>query len=152
MIFDHITCISHYAVISAGIGTAANWVQSTDLSQLEPGRYEIGNGCYCVIKHGNSKLPENCRLEAHRNFIDIQLIIKGEESMGWMPLEAAIPQDTFHTEKDVGYFAPSQEITFFRVGAGDFAVFFPWDVHCPDVCIGAPAERWKAVIKVPVIE
>lgn len=87
-------------------------------------------------------------LEAHRLYIDVQVVLAGTDTIGWSPLEAcrteAVPYDPI---KDIVFFrdAPAALIA---VTAGHLAIFFPEDAHAP--LIGDGSSVKKQVIKVRV--
>ena len=85
------------------------------------------------------------KLEAHRRFIDIQLVISGDEEMGWRPTadchQATIP---YSEQDDEVVFGDAAE-SWLQAPAGKFAVFFPEDAHAPLAGKGA---LHKAVIKI----
>ena len=111
----------------------------------------MGDSLVLIIDHVEGKGREAARLEAHRKYIDVQLIIPGKgavaEEFGWRPA-AACSQTTekYDAAKDIVFFGDQPEI-WFAVPPGYFAVFFPSDAHAP--LAGKGAIR-KAVVKVAV--
>lgn len=87
--------------------------------------------------------------EAHRVYADIQVVLTGQDSCGWVPLPGLIPQGGYDPAKDVAFYQrPSSSFDFFTLRPGLFAVFFPEDAHLPQV--GGPGAVRKAVAKVRV--
>jgi YhcH/YjgK/YiaL family protein len=86
-------------------------------------------------------------LECHRKYIDIQLVLEGEEEMGWKALShCAAPVADYSSERDIQFFqdAPASWIT---TPAGAFCIFFPGDAHAPLVATG---KIRKAIFKIAV--
>ena len=49
---------------------------------------------HVLLSEAETRSPEQVRYEAHRRYIDIQLVIRGEEAIGWhwSPLQSVEPQ------------------------------------------------------------
>ena len=56
-------------------------------------------------------------------------------------------ESPYDAEKDVEFYAGGAEIgKFFNVDAGEFALFFPHDVHMPSLAIAKPQAAVKKVV------
>ncbi len=85
--------------------------------------------------------------EAHRIYVDVQVVLRGEDNCGWAPLSTLTVQGDYNEAKDVLFFqSPASAPDFFALRPGLFAVFFPEDAHLPQ--IGGPGTLLKAVAKV----
>jgi YhcH/YjgK/YiaL family protein len=87
------------------------------------------------------------RLEAHRRYIDIQLVLEGDEQMGWKPLaDCHNPVSEHSEERDIRFFhdAPASWVA---VPPDHFCIFFPEDAHAPLVASGMVR---KVIFKVAV--
>jgi YhcH/YjgK/YiaL family protein len=85
------------------------------------------------------------KFECHNNHIDIQLCIHGVETIGWKPREKCVTENGgYNAEKDVQLYNEKPD-TYFQLTNGQFAIFFPEDVHAPMI---GDAEIKKLVIKV----
>lgn len=130
----------------AGFARAFEFLATTDLAALAPGRHDIdGDRLYVSIDHKDGRGEDGARLEAHRRYIDIQYTIDGDELIGWMPIARTTgPDGEFNEAKDVGFFA-DRPTTWVAVPPGSFAIFFPHDAHAPLAGLG-PLK--KAIVKV----
>jgi biofilm protein TabA len=91
------------------------------------------------------------KLEAHRQYIDIQYIVSGEEVMGWAHVSELHGATPYNPEKDVFEGTlPAARLTPVLVKPGQAAVFFPEDAHAPKLAAGQPARVKKIVVKVRV--
>ena len=69
----------------------------------------------------------------------------GTEQIGWKPRNTCVnPRGEYNTEKDVIFYNDAPD-TYFSLKAGQFAIFFPEDVHAPMIGVG-PIK--KLVVKV----
>ena len=120
---------------------------------LPDGRVEIdGQKVFALVQSYNSKpRGEEIRFEAHRNYIDIQYVVAGEEYEGWASLPQMDVTDAYNVEKDVMRgTVPTAELTLVRLKAGQLAVFYPSDAHAPGLAIDNPVPIRKIVVKVAV--
>lgn len=124
-----------------------NWA---DMGRMEPGRYEIsGDDLKAIIsnKKGMTAAESLAKFECHNKYIDIQLCISGKELLGWKPREKCKTENgAYNAEKDVQFYSDEPD-TYFSLTDGQFAIFFPEDVHAP--MIGEDEIR-KLVIKVKI--
>ena len=85
--------------------------------------------------------------EAHRKFIDIQCVIKGQEIMGYSNIsEVSTTKMEYDETRDVALYGGEYSTLILK--DGDFAVFFPEDAHIP--FISNPDGHKKAVFKIRV--
>lgn len=147
MILDRLENASFYSSISKNLQKGFDFLNSTDLANLAPGRHEVdGSNVFALVSEYDSKEPEECRLEAHRTYTDIQYIISGREAIGYAMLgnqEVLIP---FSEEKDIVFLTGHNSSLILETGM--FAVFFPQDVHRPCMQIDGPVKVKKVVVKV----
>src|SRR5215210_3520474 len=106
MIADAIANAGRYAGLHPAFAHAFELLARTDLMTLAPGRHAIdGDRLYISIDHKEGRGRGGARLEAHREYIDIQVTLEGAEEIGWMPLSRCRPPaSAFDAEKDVGFF------------------------------------------------
>ena len=84
MIIDQIKNSSLYFGVNKGLTTAFHYLQNTDLSKIEPGRYEIdGSNVYALVQQYETKAKEKGRWEAHRRYMDVQYLVRGVELFGF---------------------------------------------------------------------
>lgn len=147
MILDKLANAAMYSCISENLEKGFQYLENTNLSTLETGRYEIdGQDVFALVSEYDSKDPQECRLEAHQTFADIQYIVSGREAIGYAILNNQDIMDPYTPEKDIVFF--TGETTPLILEAGMFAVFFPQDVHRPCMQIDGPEKVKKVVVKV----
>ena len=104
-----------------------------------------------MVQAYTTKPLDQARFETHRQYIDIQFIQAGRETMLWSPL-AGLAQVTeaYSTEKDVVFYATPPHRTPIDLGAGQFVIFFLTDGHAGGLECYGQSEVRKVVIKVRV--
>lgn len=137
--------LKRYAPILPGLEEAMEKVAS--LTSYEAGVYPLSGGNRVVVMSGTT-LPAEGSAEAHRLYLDIQYIVKGQEVVGWAPLDKLSPVGEFDDEKDVGFYQGAYE--YIRIPQGHCYVAFPEDGHLPSRHLEAANEYTKIVVKLKV--
>lgn len=148
MVLDRIDESGRYAHLHPSFERAFEFLRVTDLAALAPGRHEIaGDTIYLSVDHIDGRGRDGARLEVHRQHIDIQLTIDGEEQIGWRPLAECHQADgEFDLVRDIGFYA-DRPGTWLVVPPRTFAIFFPEDAHAP---LAGSGRVKKAIVKVRV--
>lgn len=149
MIIDSLNGLERYCFIHKSFDKVYKFLKSHDLDTMAVGRYEIeGDAIYASVSEGEGREPENAPLEAHDSYIDIQILISGDETMGWKDRSACNDTDVeYNAEKDIVFFDNDTPDVYFTLNPKHMVVFFPHDAHAP--MIGAGVIR-KMVVKVRV--
>jgi len=147
MILDNITNIYLYSEINPAIAKALQYLKETNFGKEKPGKKEIdGDNIFSIINHYNTRHLEDCRLEAHRSYIDIHYMAEGSELIGHAILSDQEAATEYDAENDFILYSGGKN--YLRLEEGEFAVFFPSDLHMPGLMINKPAAVKKVVIKV----
>jgi len=146
MIMDQLSNASLYDGVHPRLKKGFNFLLDNDLQALPVGKYEIEDDkVFVMIQEYETKLIEDCRLESHYLYTDIQYVIKGEERMVYTNKEETELVEA-QQENDVMFL--KGEGNHLIVKEGSFAVFMPQDAHMPGVCVNQPQVVKKAVVKV----
>jgi YhcH/YjgK/YiaL family protein len=147
MILDSLEQTVRYHALDPRLGRGLDVLRAMrDLAALPAGRHPIdGERLYVSIDDAAGRGRDGARLEVHRRYIDIQVVLEGIDTIGWRSLATCSePAGPFDPSRDVGFFADPPE-DWFTLSPGRFAVFFPDDAHAP---LGGNGPVRKAVIKV----
>lgn len=92
----------------------------------------------------------NALLEAHRTYVDIQMLLEGSERIEWFPVRELKTTTPYDPDKDAEFFdVPAASPATLVLEPGFFVVFFPQDAHLTQVMSGtAPSHVKKVVMKV----
>lgn len=147
MILDSLDNAARYAGLRIGCSEAFGFLDQPGLEDLPDGKYEIsGDLVYAIIDRTQGRKVSDAQLEGHRNYIDIQYVISGEESMGWRPTSGLVSSVPYDEGKDLEFFQ-GDPISIVRVPPGSFAIFLPTDAHLPLIGDGA---IHKVVVKIAI--
>ncbi len=147
MIIDNIRNAKDYYVLGNSIKKALKYLQSTNFTNVKPGRYDIeGDLVYALVQSYQSKPIEEGKIEAHKKYIDIQYIFDGCETMGYANIDGLETKCGYDSNNDVIIY--SGECSMVKYEKGMFAIFFPQDAHMPCIAFDKPAQVKKIVVKV----
>jgi YhcH/YjgK/YiaL family protein len=146
MIIDTLSNSEKYIHLHPLFSKAFEFIKSRNLKEIEVGKYPIdGQELHAAVSEKEGVKKEDAKFEAHDNFIDIQVCPRGVETLGWKPRETCTDiKVPYNTEKDVTFFS-DQPDTYFQLHEGQFAIFYPGDVHAPMIGEGLIK---KLVVKV----
>ena len=123
------------------------WLKTNDLNSLAPGRYVIEEGnSTATVSEAVAPELDKVRWEFHKNFNDIQYIVKGKARMGYEPMSKATVTEPLDPKRDVGFGTVEGEL--YAAEPGTFFIFTPDDLHRP----GIKAEGYDEPVKKIVIK
>jgi len=149
MIIDTLKNASKYYAVHPLFEKAFAYILQTDLAAAADGKLDIGEGLKAIFSNapGKTKEASTAKFECHNKNIDIQFCIRGVETIGWKPRESCVsPNGEYNAEKDVLFYSDKPDM-FFQLTNGQFAIFFPEDVHAPMIGEG---DIKKLVMKVKI--
>lgn len=148
MIKDTIKRAAVYFGISDNLKQGFEWIINNDLKSLADGRYEINENIYANVQSYITK--DDAPYEAHRDYIDIQYMINGEELSGVTDYSNCSIKEEYNKEKDIEFLNPPQNEEIFKIKEGEFFVFFPHDAHKPAIKVNDNKSVKKVIVKVKV--
>lgn len=147
MILDSLENCDAYAGLNPHFAKAFAFLRRGDLADLPEGRHEVDGNVYAVVAKGLGRKPEDALIETHDDYIDIQYVINGMDTMGWKPRKALGPAtDASEPQNDVAFYKDTPTV-WTNVTPGLFAIYFPEDAHMPMISDG---ELHKVIVKVRV--
>jgi YhcH/YjgK/YiaL family protein len=149
MIIDTIENAHLYRGLSDRLGRGLDLISDPSLAAKPDGKYEIdGEDLFVLVSRYATKPKGEIPFEAHQDYIDIQVILDGQEIIGYAntdELEVITPY-----EPDIMELADPEVFTELKVLKGMFAVFFPGDAHKPCCDLDDRSQVFKLVFKVRV--
>jgi len=115
------------------------------------GRSDIdGDRLFASVATYETGPPEERRFEAHKTYIDVQVLLDGEEVID-VSLERDLPAVEAYDEiRDVMFLKPPMQFASLAMRPGFFAVFYPHDIHRPGCRQREKLRVRKIVMKVAV--
>ncbi|NLX85404.1 MAG: DUF386 domain-containing protein [Synergistaceae bacterium] len=94
-----------------------------------------------------TKNVEEVPFESHRIFWDLQIVLDGEELVGYSPLENLKEGSAYDSVNDIAFYSGSGQM--FRLEKGMMLLFSPFDGHQPGVISSRSSRVRKVVVKLP---
>lgn len=146
MIVGNIADRARFFSCGRDIEEALNFLAAESTQKLPAGRFVISENAYANVSEYTTLPAAELSCEFHRQYADIQYVVRGEEAMGWAPLAGCEALGDFQSERDVGFVRG--KLSFVRLGAGDFSILYPEDAHQPKNQLSAPCAVKKIVVKI----
>lgn len=105
--------------------------------EMEEGRYEIdGNDIYARVMSYNTSPREDCKIEAHDIYIDIQSTLVGQEGIDVFHREELSENVSYNNENDVRFYENSNQnyVTVNNL-PNYFSMIFPEEAHKPQISL-----------------
>lgn len=112
------------------------------------GKTEIDglNNLFCLVSEDLTEPAADRRGEFHQQYLDIQLLLRGEEWIGVGPHDY-VSDGADHPHPDL-WFVDDEQTSYLALQPGDFAIFWPGELHRPLCTFNQPAKVKKLVVKV----
>jgi len=153
MIYDSLENFSRYAKLSPEVWKEISKFLTRCTPEKPVGRYELdGDRVYASVQHYETHPANPDKLEIHRNYIDIQLLLLGEESIPVRSVDGLTETVPYDEKRDIAFYRlpvdDPDAVTTVLV-PGKFAIFFPGEGHLPGVIRGnVPCPAVKVVVKI----
>ena len=149
MIVDKLENARQYFCLSERIQKGFEFILQNNLLEYEVGKYPIDDeNVFLMISQYETKPLADCKIESHLKYIDIQFILKGKEKIGYCFKTCQTPSEAYSSEKDVMFY--NEPVKYFTLDEGEFAIFYPSDVHQPGIIAENKTLVRKVVLKIAV--
>lgn len=148
MIIADLSQSKRYESLHPAFAKVFEYVKNHDLLNAELGKIELDSDNLFIINAEPECLSkENQVLEYHQKYLDIHILLTGEETIGWKNLANCTDEKApFDTENDFGLYQDTPT-TYVTLRPNEFAIVYPEDAHAP--IIGKGKIR-KLVVKVKI--
>jgi YhcH/YjgK/YiaL family protein len=110
-------------------------------------RFIQGNELYASVDCYNTKPRADAKLETHRKYVDIQVLLSGKEVIEVFPKNGLTVSAPYNPERDVEFYQkPEGTHACVTLEPGQFLVFFPDDAHMPCLMAETSPEPVKKVV------
>ncbi|MDE6888709.1 MAG: YhcH/YjgK/YiaL family protein [Eubacterium sp.] len=149
MIFGNIHCLDEYPFLEKAVQECFAYAQQQDLSAFTAGCHEIdGKRLFVNIVEYTTTEAENRFWEAHRQYLDLHLMLCGTEQID-LNFIANLQQKDYQ-EKDDFLPLEGDKNSSVILRDGDFLICFPNDGHRTAVAVDQPEKIKKAIFKIQI--
>lgn len=143
MIIDSLDNISIYEDIPQNV---IDFIKNLT-PQIEVGRYEIDNNSYANVEVYETKNLKDCKFEAHKKYIDIQMLLSGIEELDYTPVKGLKVSEEYDAKRDIMFFEnPDRILDSVILEAGKFALIYPHEAHRPQMAFNEILKSVKKVV------
>lgn len=149
MIFGNINNLKEFPFLEEQVKECFEYVKEHDLASYEKGSHEIdGERLFVNMVEYTTTSREERFWEAHKNYLDIHLMIRGSEQIDLnfiqnMEVKEFVAKDDFlpmNGEKNSSVI----------LREGDFLICYPSDGHRTAIAVDGPETIKKAIFKVRI--
>lgn len=147
MIIDVLNNSEKYNFLHKDFKLVFDYLKNNDLKAMACGSYKLrGDDVFFNLQEYETKPVQ--KLEAHKKYIDIQVVISGCEDMGYTDISNTEVSEDYNEEKDVMFL--KGEVKTLRAENKNFLIFYPNDAHMPALAVNEPQTVKKAIFKIKV--
>lgn len=134
------------------VAEICDYLKTLDLENLENGRHDITEQIYMNVMTFDTVEGETKQAELHHKYIDVQLLIAGNENIEY---SVAYPTLSLYTEyneaDDYRLTAEIEHKSTLSLKPKMFVVFLPYEPHKPGCSVNNQVSSVKKlVVKIPV--
>lgn len=129
---------------------AVRWLKHVDSLTLAEGNHPIdGDRIFAMIQKPVTAPVAERRYELHRDYIDIQVLLKGEERHWYgLAYPETAPTEDLLDSKDLAFHPAPEDARPLIVVPWQYVVYLPGELHCPACSVDAPEAIVKVILKI----
>jgi YhcH/YjgK/YiaL family protein len=149
MLFGNIKNLNEYQFLDQQVKECFSYAKEHNLAEFEKGSHEIdGDRLFVNIVEYETVAAENRFWEAHKNYLDVHLMLCGEEQIDL----------NFIQNMELGEFVPASDFqpmegeknSSIVLREGDYLICYPSDGHRTAVAVNKSSKIKKAIFKVRI--
>lgn len=146
VIFDLIENLGEYISLNPKLANGLEKLNEVGIDYHK--RFDFDGG-YLFFQEGITTHIDKGTFEAHKEYIDIQIVLEGSEYVAWAPINQLIVDVEYNAEKDVVRLKGSPK-AIMKINKGMAYICLPHDGHKALKYINEATEYKKAVIKIKI--
>ncbi len=149
MIFGNIQDLTEYPFLEEQVKACFAYAKENDLLTYEKGSHSIdGERFFVNIVEYTTTAAENRFWEAHKNYLDVHLMLRGKEQIDLNFVQNMDVKE--FVEKDDFLPMEGEKNSSVVLEDGDFLICYPSDGHRTAVAVQKPETIKKAIFKVQI--
>lgn len=112
------------------VDEAVDYLKGLSVTEEDAGQTIVVNDdFYYMIQGYETKPVTKCRLESHRKYVDIQLMISGKEAMDLVDISRLSIEEHYNAETDMAFWKAPKQMSRISLTDGDCIVLYPEMAH-----------------------
>lgn len=151
MIYDVLQDIKIYKGMNKNLDRAIDFISEKKYLDAKPGENIIEknviyfNFCEKVMTREN----DNLEFECHKKYIDIHIVLEGEETIAYAKFKDCVETQSYDPEKDTAFMKGKIQAKLV-LNKDNFLIFFPKEPHLPLLKVNEIKEIKKIIFKIEV--
>lgn len=138
-------------VIEGRVNDAVAYLKELTISEQDIGKKQIvDENFYYTIQSYMTKPSNECKLESHRKYVDIQIMISGNEAMDIVDISRLKIHIEYDEEKDIILWKEPKRMARVTLKKGDAIVLYPENAHRGAISVADNEKVLKIVGKVKI--
>ncbi len=146
MIVDLIENLGEYRSLNPKFANGLEKLNEVEIAYHK--RFDFDGG-YLFFQEGTTSHIDEGTFEAHKKYIDIQMVLDGSEYVAWAPVNQLVVDVEYNPEKDVVRLNGSPK-TVMEITKGMAYICLPHDGHKALKHLNQATKYTKAVIKIEI--
>ncbi|MGC9933438.1 YhcH/YjgK/YiaL family protein [Priestia aryabhattai] len=146
MIIDLIENLDEYRSINPKLSIGLEKLNGVEIDYNK--RFDFDGG-YLFFQEGTTNPIDEGTFEAHKKYMDIQIVLDGSEYVAWAPINQLVVDIEYNAEKDVVRFNGSPK-EIMKINKGMAYICLPHDGHKALKHINQATKYKKAIIKIEI--
>lgn len=149
MIFGNVKNLSEFPFLEEAVRECFAYLKNNDLKSFEKGSHEIdGQRLFVNIVEYTTTTPEERFWEAHRDYLDVHVMLDGKEQIDLNFIQNMEQKD--YVAKDDFLPMDGEKNASVVLENDDFLICYPSDGHRTAVAVDEPVQIKKAIFKVRI--
>ena len=150
MVYDSLDNLETYKGLSEDIYESLKFLKQAK-ADIACGVHQLNPRVRAIVSEYETLKENPYGYEAHRRFIDIQFLLKGEEKVCCLPLEKLKETTPYNPDNDAAFYTEDGvDPIDLPIGGGYFTILYPQDGHMPQIYLTAPTPVKKIVVKIQI--
>ena len=146
MIIDNLANADKYISLHKDFKLVFDYLKNNNLEQMDCAKNIQLRGEEVFFNLDEYETKPVQKLEAHKKYIDIQVVITGEEYMGYTNIENTTITEEYDEKRDVMFL--NGNVDKVLATNKNFIIFYPEDAHMPALSVTEPRKVKKAIFKI----
>ena len=146
MIIDNLTNAEKYIALHKDFKLVFDYLKNNNLETMNCAKNIKLRGEEVFFNLDEYETKQTQKLEAHKKYIDIQVVITGEEYMGYTNIDNTTVTEEYDKNRDVMFLDGNVDKVL--ATNKNFIIFYPEDAHMPALSVTESKKVKKAIFKI----
>lgn len=138
-------------IIQSRVDEALKYLRDLKITKADIGKHIVDQNFFFIVQEYVTKLESEFKLESHREYIDIQLIVNGCEAMDLSDISRLNILEEYSAVNDVLLWEAPERMMRVTLKKGDYIILYPENAHRGAVRLGKEEKVLKIIGKIRLV-